>query len=415
MIYALFVVVMAVVFGLVSSAVFTYSQIGFDKILHPEEKPRVEIPQDDTEGTETTETADTEATGASDTETTEMPGTELPPEDTTERVPEDWEIELEDYQKLQNKLYDVGREANRFVVRVTGVKSDTDWFHNAYESKGQASGIIVADNGQELLILTERKVISDAQEIYVTFINEVSVEAEIRKYDGNTGITVLSVPLELIDEATMQAIQVATLGNSLLIPQGMVAIAVGSPLGTNFSILTGNITSTVKDVSTIDNNYTLFTTNIVGSKEGSGALINTEGEVIGLVMQNYGGASDTNTLTALSISELKVIIEKLSNNQDIPHIGLKLTTVTNEIAREYDIPKGAYIKEVKMDSPAMAAGAQSGDVITSVNGEQIFTVEGYEKTLLALEPGETVEVAVRRQGAEGYTEILCEVEISVLQ
>ena len=172
---------------------------------------------------------------------------------------------------MQNKLYAVGREANRFVVTVTGVKSDTDWFNNSYESRGQASGIIIADNGQELLILTERKVISDAQEVYVTFINDVTVEASMKHYDGNTGIAVLSVPKEQVDTDTMNAISVAKLGNSLTTMQGTMVIAVGSPLGTNYSILTGNITSTNNVISTIDNNYTVFTTDIVGSSSGSGA------------------------------------------------------------------------------------------------------------------------------------------------
>ena len=261
----------------------------------------------------------------------------------------------------------IGKQANKFIVAVTGVKSNTDWFNNAYESKGQGSGIIIANSGQELLILTERKVIAGASSVYVTFVNDTSVEASIKKYDGNTGITVLSVPVDEIDNDTMNLISVAGLGNSLAITQGTLALAVGSPLGTNYSILTGNITSSAYSISTIDANYDIFTTDIVGSKNGSGALINLNGEVIGLVTQGYSSEGDQNTLTAISISELKPVIEMLSNNKDIPYIGLEITTVTNTIAKENDIPKGVYIKEVKMDSPAMAAGLQSGDVITEID------------------------------------------------
>ena len=105
----------------------------------------------------------------------------------------------------------------------------------------------------------------------------------------------------------------------------------------------------------------------------------------------------------------------LSNGADIPYIGLELSTVTSEIEREYEIPKGAYIKEIRMDSPAMAAGLQSGDVITEMGGDTIYTVDGYENKLLSLVPGETVEVVIQRQGTEGYTEITCTVEVSVLQ
>lgn len=403
LIHAGFIVIMAIVFGLVASIVFTYFQPKFKAWMYPVEDPVVMIPKDDID--------DTEVLIEPDTDVVE-PDTE-PVVEVTEPLPIN--LEIEDYQDLQNKMYAVGREANKFVVTVTGVKSNTDWFNNAYESRGQGSGIIVANNGQELLILTERKVISDAQEIYVTFINEILVQATMKKYDGNTGIAVLSVPVSHIDADTLGAIAVAQLGNSLVTTQGTIAIALGSPLGTNYSILTGNITSTTNTISTIDNNYTVFTTDIVGSSNGSGALINVRGEVIGLIMQGYSRAGDENILTAISISELKTALEMLMNNQDIPYIGLEITTVTNDIAREYEIPKGAYIKDVKMDSPAMAAGLQCGDVITSINGDPIFTVDSYENKLLSLVPDETVKVAVERQGTDGYKEITCMVEVSILQ
>lgn len=396
-----YIVGVAAIFGLVASLVFAFFQPKFSQMMYPEQEPIVTIPKDDIEDTETTEQASTEST--------EQVEPEVP------IVQEPRAFEIADFQNLQNELYAVGREANKFVVTVTGVKSDTDWFNNAYESKGQASGIIIADNGQELLILTERKVISGAEEIFVTFINEVAVEASMKKYDGNTGIAVLSVPREEVDGETMNAIAIAELGNSLVTPQGMIAIAVGSPLGTTYSILTGSITSTTNSISTVDTNYTVFTTDIVGSSKGSGVLINASGQVIGLVMQDYSSDGDQNTLTAISISELKTLIEMLSNNQDIPYIGLELTTVTNDIANEYDIPKGAYIKEVKMDSPAMAAGIQKGDVITKMDGEAIFTVDSYESKLLELEPGESVKIVVERQSAGGYKEITCTVDISILQ
>lgn len=394
------------VFGLIASLVFAAVEPRFEDMMHPEEEPVVTIPKDDVASTET----ETETESTQETESVES---EMEPE--TEQQTELREFTVADFQNLQNELYAVGREANKFVVTVTGVKSDTDWFNNAYESKGQASGIIVADNGQELLILTERKVISDVEEVYVTFVNEVSVAATMKKYDGNTGIAILSVPQENLTEETMNAIAVAPLGNSLMTAQGTIAIAVGSPLGTNYSILTGTITSTNNSISTVDNNYTVFTTDIVGSKGGSGAIINVDGEVIGLVMQDYSSAGDESTLTAISISELKAIIEMLSNNQDVPYVGLELTTVTNDIANEYDIPKGAYIKEVRMDSPAMAAGLQSGDVITKMDGEPVYNVDNFESKLLNLIPGENVKIVVERQGTEGYKEIVCTVEVSVLQ
>ena len=205
--------------------------------------------------------------------------------------------------------------------------------------------------------MTERKVISGAKSIHVTFLDNSTVEAELKNYDGNTGIAILNVKRSDIEESTLGRIKVAVLGNSLQTTQGSVVLALGSPLGTNFSILTGNITSTSNSISTFDANYNVLTTDIVGSSQGSGVLVNLSGEVVGIVMQDYS-SGDENTLTAISVSQLKDIIEKLSNGQDIPYLGLKLTSVTSDIEKEYDIPKGVYIKSVGIDSPAMAAGLQ---------------------------------------------------------
>lgn len=403
--HVLLAIVIAVMFGVVACATFTFLQPKMQKWMYPEEDPKITIPRDEEETeTEEKKEEDTqeEAGQEGDTEQTVAPETPQ-------------ELTLEDYQKLQNQMYAVGRTANNYIVTVTGVKSDTDWFHNSYESKGQGSGIIIGNNGRELLILTEKKVISDAQDIFVTFVNDVSASAAIKKYDGNTGITVLSVLLSDLGEETLGKISIATLGNSKVINQGTLVMAVGSPTGANYSILTGTVTSTSNTITTIDSTYTVFTTDIVGSSSGSGALINLDGEVIGLVMQGYSSSEDENTLTAVSISELKSVIEMLSNNQDIPYLGLQVTTVTQLIQDEYDIPKGVYIKDVMMDSPAMAAGLQSGDVIVEVNGETITSAKMYENSILSLTPGDTVKMVINREGNNKYHEVTCNVEVGVLQ
>lgn len=397
-----YVCALALLFGVVASFVIAFLQPKIEEALYPKQDPYVSIPED--EPTETTETEEPEATEQENTETKDEPINMV-----------DWQPTLEDYQMLQNQLYAIGQQANRFVVTVTGVQSGTDWFNNDYENRDQASGIIIANNSQELLILTEKKVIMSAQEVYVTFIDDVTVQASMKQYDGNTGIAILSVPLPEIEEATMSQISVATLGNSLSVPQGTLAIAVGSPMGVNFSILTGNITSTTNTISTVDANYNIFTTDIVASESGSGVLLNVKGEVIGLVMQDYRRQGDENTLTAVSISDLKSLIEKLSNGNEVAYLGLGISTVTSEIEKAYDIPRGVYIKEVKMDSPAMAAGLQSGDVITEMDGVTILDETTYERRMLQVKPGDIVRIIIKRQSANGYVSIRCDVEASKLK
>lgn len=394
----------AVIFGIVACFVFTFLRPIMENMLYPKEDPLISIPGDEPESEWQTELAEepveTEAVGET--------------EEATETVIVK-ELELSDYQMLQNKIYAIGKEANRSVVTVTGVVSDTDWFNNSYESKGQASGIIIGDNGNELLILTEHKVVKDAGQIHVTFIDEGTVNAYLKKYDGNTGIAILSVPLQDVKESTKGRIAYAVLANSQTVEQGNIAIAIGSPLGTNYSIGTGNITSVGNVIQTTDATYTVFTTDIVGSSSSSGVLLNLEGEVVGLVMQDYSGNGDENTLTAISVSELKKMIEMLSNGKDIPYLGLKVVTVTDKIAEEYGLPRGVYIKEVMLDSPALIAGLQGGDVIKQIDQEEIASVEAYEAKVLSLQPGQTVEVVVKRQGMNEYLEVVCAVTAGILQ
>ena len=120
-------------------------------------------------------------------------------------VPQD--LGVEDYQTLQKELYAIGKQANKSIVTVTGVTSSMDWFNTPYESQNQAAGVIIANNGQELLILTEKKVIVDAQSLSITFNDKKTVLATLKKYDGNTGIAIISVALTDISEDTLNRIE----------------------------------------------------------------------------------------------------------------------------------------------------------------------------------------------------------------
>ena len=345
------------------------------------------------------------------TQSTES-GTEMQKETSVVKT----EISLEDYQKIQTELYAIGNRANKSIVTITGVVSDTDWFNNSYEREGQGSGTIIGESGSKLLILTERKVIviKGASKIKVTFIDDAVAPAEVMKYDGNTGLVVLAVSKSDLERSTLAAISVMEMGSANTVHKGSVVIALGSPLGTNYSILTGNITATNNEISTADSNYSVYTTDIVANKNGSGILINTDGQLVGLVMQDYS-ASSASTLTAVDISELKPVMELLFADKDIPYLGVQASTVTDKIASTYKIPKGIYIKEVDMDSPAMNAGLQSGDVIVKLAGKDVTTVASYSEIVLGLEPGENYQIVIKREGSDGYKIITYEIKAGILK
>lgn len=347
-------------------------------------------------------------------DTQDTPAETQSEEDTQETQTQNKEFTIDDYQKIQTQLYAIGNLANKSIVTITSVVSDTDWFNNSYEREGQGSGTIIGDEDGKLLILTERRIIKDASKISVTFIDDTVAPAELIKYDGNTGLAVLAVEKTKMESSTLSVIGVMSMGNSNSVHKGSIVIALGSPLGTNYSILTGSITSTSNEISTEDCNYSVYTTDIVANKNGSGILINTDGEMIGVVMQNYSAAS-TGALTAVDANELKEIIALLSDSKDVPYLGVHISTVTEKIANTYGIPKGVYIKEVEMDSPAMNAGLQSGDVILKIDDQDITTADSYTEAVLGLTLKETYSVVFMREGSNGYKELTCDIEAGILK
>ena len=359
-------------------------------------------------------TPDTQVQNSQEPETEDTQEATQTPDDTQEQKETIREFTIDDYQKIQTQLYSIGNVANKSIVTITSVVSDTDWFNTSYEREGQGSGTIVGDTGGKLLILTERKVIKDASKINVTFIDDSVAPAELMKYDGNTGLAVLAVAKDKMEKSTLSLIKIMSMGNSSTVHKGSIVIALGSPLGTNYSILTGNITSTGDEISTQDSNYSVYTTDIVANKNASGILINTDGEMIGVVMQNYSAAS-TGALTAVDVTELNRIMELLYASKDVPYLGAHISTVTDKIANTYGIPKGVYIKEVEMDSPAMNAGLQSGDVIQKIDDKDITTDDSYTDAVLGLTPGETYSVVFMREGSNGYKELTCEIEAGILK
>lgn len=348
------------------------------------------------------------------TETTEDTEVDSETEVVKPEVPVTMDITLEGYQKIQSQLYAIANTVNKSIVAITSVSSDTDWFDNSYETEYQGAGVIICDGREDLLILTEKKVIQDANMISVTFINDDVADATVRKVDSNIGIAVLTVKKSELEESTLESVKVANLGNSSTVTKGSITIALGSPLGTCYSILTGNITSNDNEVSTLDCNYPIFTTDIVASEAGSGILINVKGEVTGIIKQEYGASSSGNTLTAIGISEVRPVIDLLLSSKDVPYLGVLGSSVTDKIARKYTLPRGVYVKEVKVDSPAMVAGILSGDVITEINGTKINSVSTYYTQLLSLNPGEEYSIKLQRKSNTGYKEIAIQVIPGVL-
>lgn len=387
----------AVLFGLVAAFVFA----SFLPVVEEknEEPAQIEFeddyPEDTSNGEPMPETADTEAAEGSDNTAAEIQNSA----DGEAAA----EFGVEEYEKVYEEINEIAQNAMHSMVTVTGITSSEDWFNTTTESTKQASGLIVANNGQELFILTEYRAVDTVDRVMVTFWDNTIVDCRYQKHDANTGLTIIKVSLKDMDSSTQQGVQAATLGNSYLACQGESVIAIGSPMGYSNSVVNGQITSTTNKVTSTDVEYNLLTTNILGSNSGSGVLITLDGSVIGIISQQFG-SGDKSVITCLPISQLKPLIEILSNNGEIPSLGIQGQTVTAEIAKQTGMPRGIYVNMVNMDSPALQAGIQNADILIKFNGESVESMANYWEKLRKTSVGEEVTVTVMRKGAEGYVE-----------
>ena len=398
---------MAVVFSIVACLTFLILEPVINNWLYPEEETvEVQFPEEAIEEEMKPEDMLTEEAIEEETEPVELEDEQI------EALLSKVTFGLDEYKSLYNDLSALTKDVSRALVTVTGVTSDVDWFNNTYESEAVASGVIVANNKRAMLILANINNIKNAERIVVTFCDQAQVSARILQRDNVTGFAILSVSLHSIDEETLDVIKIATLGNSSAanLP-GTPVIALGSPMGTSGSVCYGIVTSSSTTVDLVDAAYKLISTDIYGSKNATGILVNLDGKVIGIIDNSYNSDDRGNLISAYGISELKRTITKMSNDQPRAYIGIHGSDVPQEAHIELGVPLGAYIKEIEMDSPAMTAGIQSGDVITRVENTEITNYNELLNVLYNAVPEVTITVTLMRQGIDSFQEMTVEVTL----
>ncbi len=381
-----------------------------------ESNPRITIAPDE-QNTDTLSDSSTESEKSDSTDTSSASGENTDTQVTTSPVPtapvqnepvkEDTSVN--DYIHLQDQLMDIANESMKCMVSVTAISSQMDYFNQSVEDKKTASGVIIAQNDSSYFILTEERIIENVERIQITFNDGAIVDAIFQMSDPDTGLAVLKVNSEDIPEETISGITTAPLGNSYSVEIGDTVIALGSPNGYSNSVEFGRITSDSEIISAIDCEYNLLVTDIIGSDSGSGILVNLKGFVVGVIDQSFCD-NGSQIVMALSISQLKGLIEKLTNAERRSYIGIKGKEVTESVSNITGIPKGVIVTSVEEDSPALYAGLTQYDVITALGDVKITDMSQYKTALYDITPGEQVVVYALRKGAEGYKEINFTVE-----
>ena len=390
-------VVLAVIFGLIASAVFSKVSDWIENKKEQEAMKDIEIPQDTAEDSAAPEVTDSETEPS-----------------VSETIVVDPQITMEDYMVLYASFRGLAKDVQKSLVTVTALNNDVDWFNEEYQNLGQCSGMIVGDNGVELLVLTKYSAIESCDGINVTFIDDTIVNAVLKKYDVTTDLAVISINLTDISDNTKAKIVKATLGNSIRLEAGTPVLAIGRADGSEDSMKVGTLTSTHNKQSVVDAEYTILVTDMMKNAGADGILINLNGEVIGIMQEQHLSSNMENVLTAYGISDIKSLLEHLSNNQDIAYLGIKGVSVTNE-ALKSGVPSGVYVTEVQIDSPAMKGGIQSGDVIQAINGQKVLSMSELSDVLSRLSNRQNITLEVRRLTRDGYKKTNYQTSLSVLE
>lgn len=290
------------------------------------------------------------------------------------------------------EVSDVSNVVDNVMPAVVAINCETvtksvsyDFFGRAYEREKQGSssgtGIIVGQNNTELLIVTNNHVIENASRVAVKFCNEQSAEAEIKGCESGNDLAVIAIRLRDLTKETLSQIRLATMGDSDKVRMGEFVIAIGNALGYGQSVTVGYVSALDREVTTDNVSLHLIQVDAaINPGNSGGALLNANGEVIGINSVKYSDTAVERVGYAIPISEVIPIINELMTREQLAegetaYLGIVGKNISSAHASSFKMPLGIYISEIAPDSPAEQAGLRVGDIIVGINGRSIKTME----------------------------------------
>lgn len=302
------------------------------------------------------------------------------------------------------------------------------WFFGggsqSYEVPSSGSGIIIGENDTELLIVTNNHVVQDTVSLKITFVDDTAVDAAVKGTDTDTDLAVISVPLDQIPQETKEKIAVARLGDSDGLKVGQGVIAIGNALGYGQSVTVGYVSALNREIKTSDGNtrVLLQTDAAINPGNSGGALLNMKGEVIGINAAKYSSTEVEGIGYAIPVSGVQDILDELMNRKTRSevaeekrgYLGIQGTTVDEDAAAAFGMPKGVYVYKILKDGAAADSQLREKDIITKLDGMTVKSMQELQKLLKGYEAGETIELLVQRQEDGQYKEIQIPVTLTGL-
>lgn len=305
------------------------------------------------------------------------------------------------YKKMYAQMKKIAEKASASMVKVNSYTTETDWFNEVREKMSEASGLVLRIDSNRVYVLTSSQIVQNAQQIVVTFQNEETAEAAVRKKDTVTELAVLEIPIKNIKKSTRKSLAAVSIKGVSGVETGDPVIAVGSPLGYTDSLAFGMVTS-VAAYQSVDDEYRIISTDIIGNEKSHGILVNLDGDIVGIISKKFDQKTAQNAVSAIRIADLNYLLELLMADQNITYMGITGKEVDAEAVRRFDMPGGIYVNYVAADSPAMYAGIQTADVISEIDGQRISNVKEYAEILKLHKQNDILNVTVKRKSIEGY-------------
>lgn len=311
---------------------------------------------------------------------------------------------------LSDGMSQIAEEPRRALVRISAAGEDSDLLDDSFLEYGDEEGFVFLKNSEAFYILTVSDQMQEADKFTVTFSDGAVTDGILCKKDLRTGFFVIKVPFTSVDEETQEKIPAAPLVAADDMKQTESVIAIGSPSGDYDSLMGGTITSVTGTLKVADEEYGMLTTDMVGSEEGGGILLNSSGEVAGIIWNQE--EDRTNVIRAVETAQLRPLLESMANGEDICYIGIMGATISSYQSENLDVPRGVYVDAVDEDSPAMTAGIQNGDILHALDGQEVQSMEEYASVLQGLNKGTRTTVNVyRKNPSGGYEDVQLKVTI----
>ena len=390
-----------VIFGVVSAVCFVLTRPILEQ-LSAGNRPTtsaISIPKDELESP--VEAIENERVAETETE---------PVEEMVQTALEKYRYTVDDLNSMLNSLRGKAQTADKSVVVVHSVQQNTDWFDNPVETTGLYAGMIIAKTSQELLVLTPEAAVEQADSIKVTIGNGNDVSGHMKQKDAISGQAIVSISVQDISATQLRDLEPIPLGNSYQVQQGDLIAAVGSPAGVVHSMDYGFVSYVVRSNPMVDQHCRMLYSNILADAGKGTFLVNTNGELVGWAQEPDSPEASDRVTEVFGISDYKGVLEKLSNGQAVPCIGIVGQEVT-DVQVENGLPAGIYVMNAVTDKPAYNAGIQNGDILTELAGEPVTSMKEYQAALDKMTCGQVVHVTVARNGRDTYTELEFDVTV----